>query len=66
MSDWPERDVDKIEKGWSIAMNYSKERLKRIHELEDDELEDAINEGHLVLETVCLFMHACVKHGQYK
>ena len=66
MADWPERDVEKIAKGWSIAMSYSKERIKRIFDLEDDQMEDAINEGRVVLETVCLFMHACVKHGQYK
>ncbi|CAM1501769.1 Fc.00g037530.m01.CDS01 [Cosmosporella sp. VM-42] len=66
MADWPERDVEKIAKGWSIAMNYSKDRIKRIYDLEDDQMEEAINEGRVVLETVCLFMHACVKHGQYK
>lgn len=66
MAECPERDVEKIAKGWSIAMKYSKERLKRVHDLEDEQLEDAINEGRLVLETVCLFMHACVKRGQYK
>ncbi|KAF4472777.1 hypothetical protein FALBO_331 [Fusarium albosuccineum] len=66
MADWPERDIDKIAKGWEIAMSYSKDRLKRVYDLKGDQLDDAINEGRLVLETVCLFMHACVKHGQYK
>lgn len=63
---WPERDLRKVEKGWSIAMLYSKERLKRVHDLQDDDLHNAIKEGHLVLETLCLFVHACVKRGQYK
>ena len=66
MAEIPERDIEKIEKGWSIAMNYSKERLKRVFDLECDQLEDAVNEGRVVLETICLFMHACIKHGQYK
>ncbi|KAM0200066.1 hypothetical protein ACHAPA_007026 [Fusarium lateritium] len=66
MAEWQEKDLDKIAKGWSIAMKYSKERLQRVHDLEDDQLDDAINDGHLVLETVCLFMHACVRRGQYK
>lgn len=65
-SELPERDIEKISKGWSIAMNYSQERLKRVYELECDQLENAVNEGRVVLETVCLFMHACIKHGQYK
>lgn len=66
MPEVPEKDLQKIAKGWSIAMEYSKERLKRVHDLEDDQMENAINEGLLVLETTCLFMHACVKRGQYK
>ncbi|KAK7415228.1 hypothetical protein QQZ08_000672 [Neonectria magnoliae] len=66
MAEIPERDIEKIAKGWSIAMNYSKERLKRVFDLECDQLEDAVNEGRVVLETICLFMHACIKHGQYK
>lgn len=66
MADFPERDMEKIAKGWSIAMLYSKERLKRVHAWEGDELEQAIREGRLVLETVCLFIHACVKRGQYR
>lgn len=59
-------DMDKIAKGWSIAMFYSKERLKRVHELEDAQLDKAIQEGKLVLETLCLFVHACIKRGQYR
>lgn len=66
MSEWPERDIDKIAKGWSIAMRCSKERLKRVYGLETQQLDDAVNQGRVVLETVCVFMHACVKRGQYK
>jgi hypothetical protein len=61
-----EGDIDKIAKGWSIAMRYSEERLKRVYDLDNEKLDAAIHEGRLVLETVCLFVHACVKHGQYK
>lgn len=62
----PERDLDKIAKGWTIAMLYSKERLKRVYDWEEEKLESACREGRLVLETVCLFVHSCVKHGQYQ
>ncbi|CAH0040227.1 unnamed protein product [Clonostachys solani] len=61
-----EGDIDQIAKGWSIAMRYSEERLKRVYDLDSEKLDAAIHEGRLVLETVCLFVHACVKHGQYK
>jgi hypothetical protein len=66
MEAWPVTDLDKIAKGWEIAMKYSKERLQRVHDLAADELDDAINDGRLVLETVCLFVHACIRHNQYK
>lgn len=66
MEECPVTDLDKIAKGWKTAMKYSKERLQRVHDLAADELDDAINDGHLVLETVCLFVHACIKHNQYK
>ncbi|KAF5561525.1 hypothetical protein FNAPI_3605 [Fusarium napiforme] len=62
----PVTDLDKIAKGWQIAMKYSKERLQRVHDLAADELDDVINDGRLVLETVCLFVHACIRHNQYK
>ncbi|KZZ96084.1 hypothetical protein AAL_04380 [Moelleriella libera RCEF 2490] len=62
----PERDIDKIAKGWTIAMVYSKERLQRLNGWEHDQMEKAEREGKLVLETTCLFVHACVKHGQYQ
>ncbi|RBR16780.1 uncharacterized protein FIESC28_06815 [Fusarium coffeatum] len=66
MSAWPETDLEKMTKGWSKAMEFSKARLQRIHDLAEDQLDDAIKAGHLVLENVCLFMHACVKRGQYR
>jgi hypothetical protein len=66
MEEYLDRDLSKIAKGWSIAMSYSKERLRKVYQLEDDQLEEAINDGRLALETVCLFTHACVKRGQYK
>ena len=58
--------MDKIAKGWTIAMLYSKDRLKRVHGWGDDQLDKAVRDGKLVLETVCLFVHACVKRGQYQ
>ncbi|KAG5981436.1 hypothetical protein E4U55_002940 [Claviceps digitariae] len=61
----PERDIDKIAKGWSIAMSYSKKRLQTLHDWQDQELQTAVRQGKLVLETVCLFVHACVRHRQY-
>lgn len=73
MSDGPQlqdleelTDMEKIAKGWSIAMFYSKERLQRVHSLTDGQLDKAVQEGRLVLETLCLFVHACIKHGQYR
>lgn len=59
-------DMEKISKGWSIAMFYSKERLRRVYELDDAQLGAAVKEGKLVLETLCLFVHACIKRGQYR
>lgn len=59
-------DLDKIAKGWSIAMFYSKERLRRVYELDDAQLGAAVDDGKLVLETLCLFVHACIKRGQYR
>ncbi|KAK5991105.1 hypothetical protein PT974_09383 [Cladobotryum mycophilum] len=66
LSDPDHRDLDKIAKGWSLAMKYSTKRLKRVHELDESQLDAAISEGHLILETVCLFVHSCIKSGQYK
>jgi hypothetical protein len=64
--DCQDNDLDKVAKGWSIAMFYSKERLRRVYELDDAQLNAAVKDGKLVLETVCLFVHACIKRGQYK
>jgi hypothetical protein len=61
-----DRDLTKMSRGWDIAMKYSKDRLERVYDLKCDQLEAAVNAGRVVLETVCLFMHACIKHGQYK
>ncbi|KAL4722444.1 hypothetical protein ACLX1H_010798 [Fusarium chlamydosporum] len=61
-----ETDVEEMAKAWSKAMEFSEARLQRVHDLAEDQLDDAINAGHLVLENVCLFMHACVKRGQFK
>jgi hypothetical protein len=62
----PEKDLEEMAKGWSKAMEFSKARLQRVHDLAEDQLDDAINAGHLVLENVCLFFHACVKRGQFR
>jgi hypothetical protein len=62
----PETDVSEIAKGWAVAMRYSEERLRRVYKLDDEAFDAAIHEGRLVLETVCLFVHACVKRGQYR
>lgn len=59
-------DLEKIGKGWSIAMFYSKERLRRVYDLDDAQLTAAVSDGTLVLETLCLFVHACIKRGQYR
>ncbi|CEI60762.1 hypothetical protein FVEN_g2574 [Fusarium venenatum] len=66
MATRPERDIEEMAKGWSKAMGFSKARLQRVHDLAEDQLDDAINAGHLVLENVCLFIHACVRHGQFR
>lgn len=69
MADLPETALEHLEhaaKAWSTATFYSEEKLKRICKLEGAKLDAAIDEGRLVLETVCLFVHACVKHGQFR
>lgn len=69
MADLPETESEHVEqaaKGWAIASLYSKEKLRRVHKLDGADLEAAIEKGQLVLETLCLFVHACVKHGQYR
>lgn len=69
MADLPETLSEHLEqaaKGWAVASFYSIEKLRRIYKLEGADLQQAIAEGRLVLETTCLFVHACVKHGQYR
>ncbi|KAK3196237.1 hypothetical protein K4F52_000617 [Lecanicillium sp. MT-2017a] len=51
MADCHDHDLDTVAKGWSIAMFYSKERLRRVYELDDAQLNAAVKEGKLVLET---------------
>ncbi|RCI08808.1 hypothetical protein L249_4671 [Ophiocordyceps polyrhachis-furcata BCC 54312] len=65
MDHLPEQDLAIIAKGWNKARLYSLERLKRICALEGEQLAQTIKDGGLVLETVCLFVHACIKQGQY-
>ncbi|KOS20708.1 hypothetical protein ESCO_004149 [Escovopsis weberi] len=65
MADQKSRDLDKMAKGWSIAMQCSKKRLDRVYALDESRLSKVVEEGYLVLETVCLFVHSCVKSGQY-
>ncbi|KAI9163180.1 hypothetical protein HJFPF1_04779 [Paramyrothecium foliicola] len=64
--DTSDTELGKMAKGWSLAMSYSKDRLKNVYQLEDFQLEDAIKDGRLLLETVCLFTHCCVKRKQYR
>ncbi|UKZ82373.1 hypothetical protein TrVFT333_010161 [Trichoderma virens FT-333] len=66
MYDLEDNTLHKIEKGWSIAMSCSEERLKRLYGWTDDELVVAKQQGLVMLETVCVFVHGCVKSGQYK
>jgi hypothetical protein len=61
-----ETSLDRIAKSWSLAMEYSRERIQKVHGLTDDEMRHAANEGHVVLETVCLFVHSSIKRGQFK
>lgn len=66
MLDYDEGVLNKMEKGWAIATRCSEQRLKRIYEWTDAELNTAIKEGMVMLETVCVFVHGCIKSGQYK
>ncbi|RDA92681.1 hypothetical protein CP533_3727 [Ophiocordyceps camponoti-saundersi (nom. inval.)] len=65
MEHLPQQDLAIIAKGWNKARHYSLERLKRICALDGEQLDRAIEDGELVLETVCLFVHACIRQGQY-
>lgn len=61
-----ETDINKIAKGWSIAMHYSKERFRSVYNMDQDELDAAVTDGRIFLETTCLFVHAAIKQGQYR
>ncbi|KAM4065318.1 hypothetical protein HRG_004359 [Hirsutella rhossiliensis] len=61
-----EKDLEKAEKGWAIAKKFSRERLERVNSWDGGRLEKAVEERYLVLETVCLFIHANIKCGQYR
>lgn len=64
--EWREQSVEQIAKGWSIAMTYSKERIRNVYQLGDEEVQMAEHEGRVILENVCLFVHSSVKRGQFK
>ncbi|KAL6857864.1 hypothetical protein ACO1O0_005307 [Amphichorda felina] len=64
--DFRDNDIEKISKSWSVAMKFSRDRLQRVYKLSDAQLDTAIHDGRLVLETVCLFVHSSVKIGQFK
>lgn len=64
--EWREQKIEQIAKGWSIAMTYSRERIRNVYQLGDEELQMAEHEGRVVLENVCLFVHSSVKRGQFK
>lgn len=66
MHDLEDSTLHRIEKGWSIAMNCAEERLKRICGWTDNEFSLAMQQGLVMLETVCTFVHGGVKSGQYK
>lgn len=66
MLDFDEGVLNKMEKGWAIATRCSEQRLKRVYEWTDAELGTAVKEGMVMLETVCVFVHGCIKSGQYK
>ncbi|KAM0508038.1 hypothetical protein ACHAP8_000245 [Fusarium lateritium] len=65
MATRPERDIEEMAKGWSKAMGFSKARLQRVHDLAEDQLDDAINAGHLVLENVPPLNFWQVLHSEY-
>ena len=64
--DFREKDIERIAKSWSLAMGCSKERLENVYKLKGAQLDDAVQEGRLVLETVCVFVHTSVKMGQFR
>lgn len=58
-----EPDPVKISKGWSLAMDCSERRLLRIH---GSRYANLVDEKILVLETLCLLIHASLRPGQYR
>lgn len=63
---WANLDIEKVSRAWDLAMRFSKSRIQTVCEMDDEALQVAINDGRLILETTCLFFHACVRPGQYK
>ncbi|KEY65725.1 hypothetical protein S7711_05555 [Stachybotrys chartarum IBT 7711] len=59
-------DLELIRSGWKIAMACSKDRLVSVHGWSDSEVEKATNDGRLMLETISVFVHCCIKSGQYR
>jgi hypothetical protein len=66
MAEFAENNLEKMAKGWSKAMECSEEKLRVVRGLEGEALAQAIGQGQLILETVCLFTHACVKSNQFR
>jgi hypothetical protein len=66
MYDHDDGVLNKMEKGWAIATRCSEQRLVRIYDWTDAELDAAVKEGLVMLETVCVFVHGCIKSGQFK
>lgn len=61
-----DKEISQIAKSWAIAMATSRDRLQRIDKLQGDEMDAAVQEGRLILETVCLFVHASLRCGQFR
>jgi hypothetical protein len=61
-----DKELGKISKGWNIAMKFAQERLQRVYDLDDNQLERAVADGRVLLETLCLFIHSAVKRRQYR
>ncbi len=59
-------DMEKVAKSWSAAMRFSKERMQKVWNLHESEMDAAVQDGRLVLETVCLFVHSSIKSGQFR
>ncbi|TFB02300.1 hypothetical protein CCMA1212_005952 [Trichoderma ghanense] len=66
MCDADEMTIKKMEKGWAIATRCSEERLRRVHGWDEEQLGEAVRRGLVLLETVCVFVHGCIKSGQFK